>query len=449
MKKDYGAYSILLCGLILIFLIAISSIPPFKNEYLAFKKSDILKDIRVKDKLIVHVIPHPKPPKRKNFRTPNAKKEIAIPDGVTEIEDFSDNGQYLGPFFQKVDSINTIGRPVRIGFFGDSFTECGVLTADLRQQLQEKWWGTGGGFVPLRLESAGPSPLADIQQENFTGYSIITKKGKKEFHGTAGRYFLGHNNASFSMTLKPYRPYTKKATTAYLYFTPLHPLKLITTRGKMSDTVTYEASKSIKVKQLKGDVSHLSFMFTSTDSVIVYGVGYDSEKGIGLDNLSIRGNSGISLNNIPTRKLKEFNGLRPYDLIILEYGLNAFSAEGNYNWYKKQMIAVVNRIKSSFPEAQIILMGMSDKGEMKEGEVVTCERLPEFIEAQREIASETGICFWNTFQAMGGEGTMARWAEGEHPLAAKDFTHIGIGAGRFIAKKLVASMLLEQEKYKK
>ncbi len=112
------------------------------------------------------------------------------------------------------------------------------------------------------------------------------------------------------------------------------------------------------------------------------------------------------------------------------------------------MIAVVNRMKMAFPNAQIMLMGMSDKGEMVDGEVVTCPRLPEFIEMQREIASETGICFWNTFQAMGGEGTMAKWAQGEHSLAAKDYTHIGIGAGRFIAKKMVASFLLEQEKYK-
>ncbi len=448
MKKDYGNYSILLCALIVLFLVAISFIPPFKNEYFAYKKSDILRDIKVKNKSVAKFKSQVLVKKRTRFLTKKSKKPIEIPAGVMEFEDFSANGQYLAPFFQKLDSINVLGQPIRIGFFGDSFTECEILTADLRQQLQVKFGGTGGGFVPLRLESAGPSPLADIQQSNFTGYSIIAKKGKIEYQGVAGRYFLGQNNAWFSMTCKPYRPYTNKASRAHLYFTPLNQVNVITHRANKSDSAHFDASPSLKMMEVRGDVSSLAFSFTHTDSVLVYGVGYDSDKGIGLDNLSIRGNSGISLNNISTRKLKEFNALRPYDLIIMEYGLNAFSAEGNFSWYKKRMIAVVNRMKMAFPNAQIVLMGMSDKGEMVDGEVVTCARLPEFIEMQREIASETGICFWNTFQAMGGEGTMAKWAQGEHSLAAKDYTHIGIGAGRFIAKKMVASFLLEQEKYK-
>lgn len=448
MKKDYGIYSVILCALIILLLVSISFIPPFKNEYFTYKKSDILRDVRYKVKPVAKFKVPQAVNKRTSFLKSKTKKSIKIPDGIIEFEDFSSNGQYLKSFFQKIDSINVIGHPIRIGFFGDSFTECEILTADLRQQLQQIYGGTGGGFVPLRLESAGPSPLADIHQSNFTGYSIISKKGKIEYQGISGRYFLGRNNASFSMTCNSYRPYTKKAKVAHLYFTPLNSVNVIAYKSTKPDTTHYEASPSLKMMELKGDVASVTYSFIHTDSMIVYGVGFDSEKGINLDNLSIRGNSGISLNNISTRKLKEFNALRPYDLIILEYGLNAFSAEGNFDWYKKRMIAVVNRMKSAFPNAQIILMGMSDKGEMVDGEVVTCARLPEFIEMQRQIARQTGICFWNTFQAMGGEGTMARWAVGEHSLAAKDFTHIGIGAGRFIAKKMVTSFLLEHEKYK-
>jgi len=45
------------------------------------------------------------------------------------------------------------------------------------------------------------------------------------------------------------------------------------------------------------------------------------------------------------------------------------------------------------------------------------------VEIQRQIAAETGCAFFNTFQAMGGAGTMARWYESQPRLVSADFMH--------------------------
>ena len=41
--------------------------------------------------------------------------------------------------------------------------------------------------------------------------------------------------------------------------------------------------------------------------------------------------------------------------------------------------------------------------------------------AQRNVAKESGVAFWNTFEAMGGEGSMAKWMKSG--LGGGDLTH--------------------------
>lgn len=48
----------------------------------------------------------------------------------------------------------------------------------------------------------------------------------------------------------------------------------------------------------------------------------DGDAGIAVDNFSLRGTSGLSLRSIPMHTLRESGRERPYDLIVLQYGLN-------------------------------------------------------------------------------------------------------------------------------
>jgi hypothetical protein len=65
-----------------------------------------------------------------------------------------------------------------------------------------------------------------------------------------------------------------------------------------------------------------------------------------------------------------------------------------------------------------------DRGEMKaSGEILTPPALEALIAKQEQIAAETGCAFFNTFQAMGGAGTMARWYAARPRLVSADFMH--------------------------
>lgn len=449
--KDYSLHAIIVCTLVIVFLVIVSLLPDYSTSFFSYKRSDILSDIRMKQKL-------KKPDANKQITVDTlttdsnaikkSKAGVILPKGLVEIEDYSQDSLYLQPVYQKLNSLSSLNQPFRIAFLGDSFTECEIMTGDIREMLQEKFGGGGGGLVPLKIESAGVSPLAEVSQNSIESYSVVSKPGSYAFQCISGKYFIGRNNSEFSIRCNKFKAKAANAAFARLLFRPLHAVDITYSKDKMSwDTVHYESDPSLKMLQIDGNVNNLTFKLQQTDSIILYGVAYDNPNGVILDNLSLRSNSGLSLSSLPNSSLTEFNQQRPYDLVIIQYGLNAFNTTGNYEGYKKGMVRAINHLKSALPNARFVLFSIGDKGEMRDGEIVTNHLVPEFIQAQKEIARQSGICFWNMFEAMGGDGTIARWAQTEKPMAAKDYTHIAPAGGRIIAKQFVSSFLFEQKKY--
>ena len=76
---------------------------------------------------------------------------------------------------------------------------------------------------------------------------------------------------------------------------------------------------------------------------------------------------------------------------------------------------------------------------MQNGQFVTMPSVHGMIKAQRKAAEETGVAFWNTFEAMGGENSMVAFVEKK--WASQDHTHIRYPGGKFIAKELTAALI--------
>jgi lysophospholipase L1-like esterase len=62
------------------------------------------------------------------------------------------------------------------------------------------------------------------------------------------------------------------------------------------------------------------------------------------------------------------------------------------------------------------------------------------VKIEAGIGQETGVAFFNTFQAMGGPGTMGRWYASEPRLVGADFIH-PMPAGAKIVGELLYSAL--------
>ena len=66
--------------------------------------------------------------------------------------------------------------------------------------------------------------------------------------------------------------------------------------------------------------------------------------------------------------------------------------------------------------------------------------MPRLVHIEARVASETGAAFFNTFEAMGGQGTMGRWYAAEPRLVGADFIH-PMPAGAKIVGELLYNAL--------
>ena len=119
-------------------------------------------------------------------------------------------------------------------------------------------------------------------------------------------------------------------------------------RGE-SRSYSLGASGHLQKIQVNGRIGSIRWSVDRADSTLFYGLAMDGKQGIILDNFSLRGSSGLSLRGIPKQMLRQFNEQRPYDLIILEYGLNVATERGrNYDNYQKGLLTAINHLKECF-----------------------------------------------------------------------------------------------------
>jgi lysophospholipase L1-like esterase len=71
----------------------------------------------------------------------------------------------------------------------------------------------------------------------------------------------------------------------------------------------------------------------------------------------------------------------------------------------------------------VIVVSPLDRAESKNGQLVTKRVILDLVAIQRRVALSHGVAFWSTFDAMGGEGSMARWVKSQPQLAGGDLTH--------------------------
>jgi hypothetical protein len=81
-----------------------------------------------------------------------------------------------------------------------------------------------------------------------------------------------------------------------------------------------------------------------------------------------------------------------------------------------------------------------DQGTRVGGKVVSKPALSVLVDAERRVAEEQGCAFWNAFEAMGGQGSMARWVNARPALAWTDLAHIS-ATGQAIIGNLLADAI--------
>lgn len=365
---------------------------------------------------------------------------------AVQIEDFSAGHTGLKHFFDALKQGSSLGRPVRVAFLGDSFVEGDIVVADFRAGLQQHFGGRGVGFVPLASNVAQFRPTVEHHFSGWDTHTLIS--GKKYKYALSCELFDAPKGEAFARykTVKRYPCLQPVERISLLYEENTQTTMQLVCNG--ADTVREILPPTDVITQyiIDGSFTEADFTFTDTEGFRGLGVVLEGREGIVVDNFSLRGNSGMPLKELGPERCAQMNRIRPYDLIILQYGLNVASEEMlQYGWYRQQMIEVVKHLKTVCPDSDILLLGVSDRSHQENGEFTTMPAVLALLHAQRQLARQTGIAFWNTFSAMGGENSMVRYVNNN--WASKDYTHLGFRGGREIGAALVKAILLEKQFY--
>ncbi len=386
----------------------------------------------------------------KDDRLVSLKSITELLQGPSLLEDFSPDGRSLYQFYKELNAIKRGDTKGRIAFYGDSFIEGDIFCADVRNSLQDFFGGNGVGFVPITSEVAQFRSTISHAYTGFNSYTVVKKDSIPEPFGIGGYCFTAGEENSLSYSVNPKYKHLDLFRDIKLFYTsPENTAFSYQMNNNDVTEMAIVASDKLQQKTFKGvNTTSVKFNFPASDTIKLYGVSFEDTEGIYVDNFGLRGNSGLGLSKIPDKMHLQFNQFQNYQLIILQYGLNVIAADTkDLSWYVKPMIRVVQRLKQCYPNAAILLMSVSDRSTKVDGEYRTMESVPLMVEAQREIARQSQIAFFNLFESMGGESSMIAFVDHQPPLANKDYTHLNYQGGRRVAGIFVKTLMNEYQKY--
>ncbi len=360
---------------------------------------------------------------------------------IVRITDYSADGQMMARFYHAL-AYEADRRPVRIAVLGDSFIEADIITADLREQLQMVYGGNGVGFVPFSTPLSKYRGTVSHTHSGWTDYNLIRRKTVpeeyKEWFFVSGMLAIPGEGASTEYRGVQFRRRIEKSNTATLFFVNREHTQLdVAING--GEPCRYIPDSGEQVQRIalgEPGISELRIDLANPAGFIGYGVVLEDSVGVSVHNFSVRSNSGLALLGTSREINRQFADYLNYDMVILQYGLNAMSADvTDYGHYQKQLVRIIDYIKRCFPGSAVVVMSVGDRSTMQNGTAVTMPAVRAMLRTQERAAEVCGVGFWNTYQAMGGDNSMPKFVE--RHWAAKDYTHIGYPGGKYIAEQFV------------
>lgn len=351
---------------------------------------------------------------------------------------------YFDDLFEAME--NAAVEPMRILHYGDSQLEGDRISADFRERLQTAFGGSGVGMVPA-VQSVGAMTVvqtASPQLQRYFSYNMGD-------HLTNGRYGImsqvAHLNGSVTMSFRSSSlegvPHSKTYSKITL---------VCCGNGRASVNA---AGTKLDMTDNTGGIDGMKFLTATLPSpqnrvtvnasgnMEIFGVMLDGKNGISLDNVPMRGCSGTVFTITDRKTLEPFFKHSNVRLIILQYGGNSvpyMNQEKQIQGYKNGLIAQVNLFKKIAPDAKILFIGPADMATNVKGEKQTYPQLEPTIKIIEEVCNETGIAFWNLYDAMGGRNSMVKWVNAN--LAGKDYLHFTRDGASKVADMLFNTYLM-------
>jgi lysophospholipase L1-like esterase len=352
-------------------------------------------------------------------------REVAVEDTT---------GHALDAFFARLARTerHEAGAVTRILHYGDSTIASDYISGTARRRLQGRFGDAGHGFILIANPwqwyfhndvSHGSSgdwaasrlqgPLAPDRMYGLGGVSYTSYGGGLATFGTTTRGDYGRRVSRFDL---------------YYLEQPGGGDVELTVRGaapeRFSTRGTTKQSRVHSVRTTDGE-SRLTVRAAGGGPVRLFGVALErDEPGVVYDALGLHAAMGTHWQRQDRAHWRDQLALRDASLVILEYGTNESDMERfEGDKYERTFGALIDELRDAAPGSSILVVAPLDRAEVRDGRLVTRTVIHDLVSIQRRVALSHGAAFWNTFEAMGGDGSLVRWYRARPQLAGGDLTH--------------------------
>ena len=383
---------------------------------------------------------------------------------ITRIEFPANDTGLLNPFFRTLRNLPSSRQLIRIMHYGDSQIEDDRITSLLRNKLQSRFGGSGAGLVPAsQLYPYGFS----MKQDNSANWNRFIGFAKRD---TA----IKHRRYGALASFCTYTPSNTDTTEAWIKFSPssygyrntreFNQCRVFFSQNrepfiselyedqKLVDAELFAPSGRLQVIRWTIDTpgKEVLLKFKGHASPEIYGVALDGSYGVAVDNIPLRGCSGLFFTQLDEQLLLEMYRELNVKLFILQFGGNFVPAglddySGYEDWFSNQL----QRLKKLCPGAAILVIGVADMSVKDKNHYITNPNLEKVRDALKAAAFKSGAAFWDMYKAMGGRNSMPSWVFANPPLASNDFVHFNPRGAKTIAQMFYNAFILEYHRFEK
>ncbi len=398
------------------------------------------------------------------------KKEFVKP--TKYVIQYPDESSFaLDNFFDALYQIPDKEQLIRILHYGDSQVEGDRVSSYLRKRLQKRFGGCGTGILPLVEKQASRFTVTVENASNLGKFSLMDSppKIRTDKYGVLGSFFMFTPQKINDSTKQeePFQTWVRYRKTSYILaddpISRFENIKvLFKTQKKINvkteidkDTVLQNeiwATEGLSIfeEPFKAEYDKITIRLTTEGTPNIYGVAFDCNKGITLDNIALRGSSVVEFSRMNREMLQSQLEKLKVKLVILEFGVNVIpNPVKHYGFYEEMMYKQLRYLRSVMPEVNILVVGVSDMARRSGTGYASYPNVTLVRDAQKKAAFRAGCAFWDLYEAMGGENSMVAWVSAKPSLANKDYTHFSHKGAEVVGEMLYHALIQEYDNYKK
>jgi hypothetical protein len=396
--------------------------------------------------------------------TPVIRRDTLPHPTVRQLLEYPDSTKRtLDHFFFRLAGIHESGECLHILHYGDSQLESDRITDYLRFRFQDEFGGNGPGLVTPGEEIYRPS-IRISNSGNWSCYSLVGTLHKNQLARSYGglacftRFApLKDTGVLSSLTREAWIRISRQVRAARkplqygrcrIFYANNRSLVILNfLNGEQqfkSDTLLPATSFTAKECDFFNTPEDLTIRLRGEDSPDFFGLCLDEKTGVSVDNIALRGSSGLEFTRmdpeILTGMLQQLNA----GMLILQFGVNAIPGNlSDYTYYENALYRQLTYLKKLVPELAIVVIGVSDASQKTGEEYETYPSVEKIVAAQRTAALRAGCVFWNLYEAMGGRNSMPSWVFAKEPLATTDFLHFNYTGARIVSKMFYSALIQE------